>query len=160
MKLHGEEEGGTGESGLWGWGRWELEGPRGAFPTSRGIFGESLMSQVCWRISTVQAHSNLFLLVFPFSERKQGPVWIQGQTGDRQGVQTDYVILVMNASSTFRASAALKAEHSPPSWTMVSLIMSNALGSAFLPFSSSSFPSSSPSLTPPPPLPIPDMTHP
>lgn len=118
---------------------WKHRG--GAFPISRGIL-ERLMLHVCWRSSTLWASSKL---LFAFNERKQQPVWIQGQTGDRQGVQTDYVIPVMNASSTFRAPAALKAEHSP-SWTMVSLIMSNVLSSSRhppppQPCASSSFPS-------------------
>lgn len=106
----------------------------GAFPISKGILEKTFWCMYVKELVQHRPRQCRFLL----SERRKGPVWIQGQTGDRHGAQTDYVILVMNASSTLRASAALKAEHSP-SWTMLSLIMCNALGSAFLPSFSSSF---------------------
>lgn len=129
---------GRGESVLQGrlWG--ELEAPKGH---SQYLEFWTAPYVLTYEFLLYRPHSKWHLLWIPMSKTEQGPVWIQGQTGNRQGVQTDYVILVMNASSTFRPSATLKAGHFP-SWTIVSPIMSNALSSAFLPSSSSSFPSS------------------
>lgn len=55
---------------MWG----DLDALRGAFPISKRNFGESLKSDACESISTVQARSKLLLLRFPFNERKQEPV--------------------------------------------------------------------------------------
>lgn len=158
MRLHGVGQERDRRAGTAGMVPGEVGSTERVFPIFREILERTFYSYI-W-FSSVQALPKSLLFWFPFSETEQGPVWIQGQTGDRQGVQTDYVILVMNASSTLRPSATLKAEHFPY-WTTVSPIMSNALGSAS---SSSFFPSSNnflliiPSLTPQPPS-LTNMTH-
>ena len=110
----------------------EREGLIGVFPLCREILKSILC---CMYVQECLLHGPSWHC--PFSGSSS--VLIEGQTEDRQGAQTDDVILVLNASSTLRASSALKAGHSP-SWVMLSLIRSTALDSSFLSSSSSSQP--------------------
>lgn len=66
------------------------------------------MFDSCGLNHTVLICSKLSLFQFPFIERKQEQLRVQGHTEDGQGIQTDDVILVMNSSSSFRVLAALK----------------------------------------------------
>lgn len=150
MRLHGEEEQGTDESGTVCVRRGGLDASRGHSQNLKAFWGWPDVACLLKSVYSVGLFK-ILSLDSSFPERKQGPEWSQGQTEDRQGVQTDYVIQAMNASTTFRA-ASFKAEHTP-SWMVVSLVMSNAFDSAFLSSSETSFPpsTSSSSFSPPHP---------